>query len=213
MDSAGPTCLYSDDSFIVSPFTDGFQYIPDVPYQQASKVLGISNAATDNSKRDLEPRDFSFPQIGDSCVEGVTLHAHEGLKRRSSPLTRGIHRRQTSALTPGYVTTDDFGTDGDDTPHTKIPNFPQPENFQANASFPADGSLPTKVDLIFVDFIGTSDILPALKSQGATYTAADISYYLPKATFTTNSYLPAYAKLAWQANVPNCPVGAGVGSS
>lgn len=54
------------------------------------------------------------------------------------------------------------------------------------------------------------DVLPALQSLGAKYTIKDVSYYLPK-TFTTNSYLPAYAKIAWQANVPNCPVGQGVG--
>jgi hypothetical protein len=30
-----------DDSFIVSPFQNGFQFIPDVPYKVASQVLGI----------------------------------------------------------------------------------------------------------------------------------------------------------------------------
>lgn len=105
---------------------------------------------------------------------------------------------------------DDFGTDGDDTIHSKIPNYRQPEYFQSNGSFPTTGAAPTTVDLIFLDFIVT-DVLNALKSAGATYTTADVSYYLPK-TFTTNSYLPAYAKLAWQAGVPNCPVGEGVGS-
>ena len=106
---------------------------------------------------------------------------------------------------------DDFGTDGDDTIHSKIAFYPQPEYLQANASFPTDGSEPTTVDLIFLDFI-VADVLSALKSVGAKETASDVSYYLPK-TFTTNSYLPAYAKTAWQANVPICPVGAGVGSS
>ena len=105
--------------------------------------------------------------------------------------------------------TDDFGTDGDDTIHSKIADYPQPNDLQANASFPSDGSEPETVDLIFLDFIA-SYVIPALNSVGASYTTADVSYYLPK-TFTTNSYLPAYAKIAWQANVPNCPVGEGVG--
>jgi hypothetical protein len=39
-----------------------------------------------------------------------------------------------------------------------------------------------------------------------------VAYYVDK-KFTTNSYLPAYAKVAWQKNVPNCPVGEGIGSS
>ena len=71
--------------------------------------------------------------------------------------------------------------------------------------------MPATVDLVFLDYIAT-DVLAALKSAGASYTAADVSYYLPK-SFTTNSYLPAYAKIAWQAGVPNCPVGEGVGAT
>jgi hypothetical protein len=66
------------------------------------------------------------------------------------------------------------------------------------------------VDLVFLDFIA-SYVLPALKSAGGNYTIKDVSYYLPP-NFTTNSYLPEYAKVAWQENMPNCPVGVGIGS-
>lgn len=40
-------------------------------------------------------------------------------------------------------------------------------------------------------------------------TSTSVQQYLP-VSFTTNSYLPAYAKIApaWQANVPNCPISA-----
>jgi hypothetical protein len=124
-----------------------------------------------------------------------------------------IHR-QSTAPSPGYTTTDDFGTDGDDTIHSRIPNYAQPNDLQANASFPTDGSKPEKVDLVFLDFI-VSYILNALngKDVGGNFTKDQVSYYLPK-EFTTNSYLPAYAKVApdWQANVPNCPIGTGIGS-
>ena len=222
-----------DDSFIVSPFTDKFQYIANVPYSTASQVLATVNAAPDSKKRrDLETRDFHFASLqGDSCVDAVTdfHHGHDGLKRRSEPMTRGKDRRQTSTLTPGYVTTgrhflmrtpkgtpsltglDDFGTDGDDTIHSKIPSYSQPQYFQGNGSLPTAGSAPATVDLVFLDYIAP-DILAALISLGARYTLADVSYYLPP-SFTTNSYLPAYAQKFWQANVPKCPVGLGVGSS
>ena len=222
-----------DDSFIVSPFTDAFQYIANVDFTTASQVLAAANAAPDSKKRrDLEARDFHFTSLqGDSCVDAVTdfYHGHDGLKRRSEPMTRGKYRRQTSTLTPGYVTTgtyflinmpertlsltclDDFGTDGDDTIHSKIPSYPQPQYFQGNGSLPTSGSRPATVDLVFLDYIAP-DILAALTSLGAHYTMADVDYYLPK-SFTTNSYLPVYAKQFWQANVPNCPVGLGVGSS
>jgi hypothetical protein len=46
---------------------------------------------------------------------------------------------------------------------------------------------------------------------GGAFSLSQVSYYITK-EFTTNSYLPAYAKVAWQDNVPNCPVGEGIGT-
>ena len=193
-----------DDSFIVSPFTDAFQYIPNVPFNIASQVLaGLNAGPASKFRRDLQTRDFAFSQ-GDSCVDAVES-PFSALIPRDVPLTQGKHRRQTTSLTPGYTTSDDFGTDGDDTVHSKIPFFSQPEYFEGNGSFPTDGSTPATVDLVFLDFIA-EDVIPVLSNLGAKYTDADISYYLPT-TFTTNSYLPLYAKQAWQKNVPNCPIG------
>ncbi|KAF2030876.1 hypothetical protein EK21DRAFT_100181 [Setomelanomma holmii] len=205
-----------DDSFIVSPFDDAFQFIADVPYDQASKVLGILNAGPfQKKKRDLETADFNFSPIladRDTCIDPPLTHQYDGLTRRSKQGGRLI-RRQSTSPTPGYTTTDDFGTDGDDTIHSKIPNYSQPNDLQANASFPTDSSTPATVDLVFLDFIA-SYIVNALNTPdvGGSFSLSQVSYYLPK-SFTTNSYLPAYAKIAWKDNVPNCPVGAGIGSS
>jgi hypothetical protein len=194
-----------DDAFIVSPFTDGFQYIPSVPSSIASQVLTVLNNLPDSKKRDLESRNFgAMSQLShDPCID-PTLGAIEAF---SDLKTRGVQRR-TQVVTPGYTTTDDFGTDGDDTPHSVIPNYPVPDYFQGQGGFPATGT-PTAVDLIFLDFIA-SDALSVLQGLGTAYTAASVSYYLlatgPNA-FTTQDYLLAYAQIAWQANVPNYPVG------
>lgn len=67
------------------------------------------------------------------------------------------------------------------------------------------------VDLVFLNFVTEKFLLPALKSLGTKYTKKDVQNYLPT-TFTTNDYLPEYAKLKWQAGLPNCTVGTGVGS-
>ncbi|MCJ1403633.1 hypothetical protein MMC11_006856 [Xylographa trunciseda] len=231
-----------DDSFIVSPFTDGFQYIPNVPYSQASQVLAALNGNGGDSKRrrELQTRDFSFSSLsGQDCIDDVygAMDGKPSLARRSAPLTRGKHRRQTTTLTPGYTTTgtfppslphsspphphlkyhpltspaprtDDFGTTGDDTIHSAIPYYPQPDYVQANASFPTSGGLPAAVDLVFLDFFAT-DVLPILDGLGGSYTLADVTYYLDPAVFTTQTYLPLYAQAEWQQNVPNCPVGNG----
>nr|POF22076.1 secreted protein [Quercus suber] len=197
-----------DDSFIVSPFTDAFQYIANVPYSAAVQVLPTLNAGA-YEKRSLSSRDLGFYNPGlpelDDCVD-TPSSAGAGLPKRT--IGRVVRRQ---AVSPGYTTTDDFGTDGDDTIHTKIPYYSVPNDFQATGSFPANGSLPSTVDMVFLDFIA-DDVIDALNSAGQSYSTADVSYYLPE-TFTTNSYLPAYAKIApdWQKNVPNCPVGLGVG--
>lgn len=40
-----------DDSFIVSPFSDGFQFIKDVPYSLASQILGVLVSHSDVPSR------------------------------------------------------------------------------------------------------------------------------------------------------------------
>jgi hypothetical protein len=54
----------------------------------------------------------------------------------------------------GYLsrreTSDDWGTDGDDTKHAKIPEYPLPRYWQAQANFPKDKE-PEFVDLVFYD--------------------------------------------------------------
>lgn len=192
-----------------------------MPYNIASQVLGILNAgafqkrSVDSEIRDLDTRDFNFntPLIPiDACTapdDQMKKASGPILHRRTEHLTRNPLHRRAPALNPGYVTTDDFGTNGDDTPHSATPFYSQPNDLQANASFPASG-LPETVDLVFLDFIGANYVIPALAKAGGNYTQQDISYYVDK-EFTTNSYLPAYAKQYWQANVPSCPVGRGVG--
>jgi hypothetical protein len=211
-----------DDSYIVSPFDDRFLFIPNVPYAQASQVLGILNSGPFQkkmkNKRDLSPSDLgiSTPFNGDDgCVNPTSFASSPpaphnkqkpGLKR---PRSRPITRRQTSNLSPGYTTTDDFGTDGDDTPHSPIPKYPVSNDVQANASFPTNGSQPEIVDLVFLDYIASRYVLPALISLGANYSMdADVSYYMPP-DFSTQDYLPEYAKMAWSQG-PSCPVGEGV---
>lgn len=63
----------------------------------------------------------------------------------------GPQRR--TLVTPGYVTHDDFGSDGDDTLHAPIPYHKATALVVANASFAADKSMPQHVDIVFHSFI------------------------------------------------------------
>ncbi|KAI1981992.1 hypothetical protein LOZ53_000756 [Ophidiomyces ophidiicola] len=199
----GPFTL--SDSYIVSPFKNTFNYIPDVPYSIAKQVLGVMNGGTRPLKRYAEQ--YAIPDLSDdnACVN-PPLPKYNAMQKKSELEQTPRHPKpMTPKIYPGYITTDDFGTDGDDTPHSKIPYFEAPYNLQGNASFPANGSMPEKVDVVFTDYIASRAVLPALRQLGANYTTADVKPYLPP-SFTSNDVLPQYARKAWQANIENCPV-------
>ena len=116
-----------DDSYIVSPFADIFVYIPGVPYKIASQLLNTLNtnaafnskrdlsAVEDIHKRDISARDFAWNVIrADDCKSPAP---NSMVARRA---LRPAQKRQQIALTPGYTTTDDFGTDGKILHETKI---------------------------------------------------------------------------------------------
>ena len=154
--------------------------------------------------------------VRDQCID-PPFSPHQSLlsspslprEARFQSDSRSRRRQVTDVpLTPGYTTVDDFGVDGDDTVHSTIPAYSMLNDVAANASFPTDGSLPATVDLVFLDFLA-EDVLVALQSLKSTVQESDVADYVDQ-IFTINSYLPAYAKMAWQANMPRCPMGTGV---
>ena len=71
------------------------------------------------------------------------------LTRREMRERRGPVRRQ-EVITPGYVTKDDWGTDGDDTNHTAVPFMRNPGYYESRGGFPTEGN-PEVVDVVFYD--------------------------------------------------------------
>ncbi|KAI0128403.1 Metallo-dependent phosphatase-like protein [Xylariales sp. AK1849] len=185
-----------DDFFIVSPFEDVFMYVPEVPCSLASTVLGSLNNAGANEKRNLG----SMPIERDICVNPIVapLGARDVLDH--DHLHTAVTRRQVVDLVAGYTTTDDFGTDGDDTAHSQIPQYDIPDFFQGEGGF-GEGGCTDTADLIFLDFI-QSDVLTIL---GSDYSDSDVGYYI-NSTFTTRDYLPLFVEESdiFQAGMPNC---------
>jgi len=103
---AGPFTY--DDSFIVSPFKDSFEYIKDVPYKYASKILALLNAGP-HQKRDNVDRHV-HARTADACP----LDDMSSLTQRAAgmPMKKRIITKRQEVVVPGYTTTDDFGTDG-----------------------------------------------------------------------------------------------------
>ncbi|KAJ5398092.1 hypothetical protein N7509_006205 [Penicillium cosmopolitanum] len=191
-----------DDSYIVCPYTSTFNYIPDVPYSMASKVLDYINNQKAKSKRSMAVDTISSQLLGYDECDNPSPHNATGLLKPKRLFGRIL---ETDTLTPGYVTCDDLGSDGDDTPHSSIPEYTQPAHVQATAGFPSDGE-PDKVDMIFSDFLA-GRIVTALNSYNpvTNYSTNDARLYLPE-NFTTNSFIPRYATMAWQDNINNCKI-------
>lgn len=76
-----------DDSFIVSPFTDSFQFIPNVPFAYTTGLQALLNAGPVYKKREAElsMSDFNFDPMHlmdrDTCVDPPVTHDH--LSKRS----------------------------------------------------------------------------------------------------------------------------------
>jgi hypothetical protein len=175
-----------------------------IPIQQVLKLL--------NSFKVKKARDISTPYQDTSAPQ--LSRAHEICQNPPLPIASNRHYRRslavanqtirTTAYHPGYTTSDDFGTDGDDTLHSPMAwNYTLPNFIQANGTFPVDGSDPKTVDLVFLDFTAKRFILPVLAGLGANYTERDLSFYMPE-NFTSNYYLVEFAKRNWQAGMPNC---------
>lgn len=185
-----------DDNYIVSPFNDIFLYIPDVPYADAQNLLTQLNGGGAD-KRSIGLAAASEDTIfgrSTTCVDPTV-----GLARRDGhDHGMGAVRRQVQE-TSGYTTSDDFGTDGDDTEHVAIPSYTIPNYFGAEANFPESGT-PETVDVVFFDFI-ESYILSYL---GDAYDDSMVTYYISE-NFTAQDYLLPYVENHWAAtNLTTC---------
>ncbi|ATY59228.1 Ser Thr phosphatase family [Cordyceps militaris] len=184
-----------DSTYIVSPFTSGFKYIPDVPYSIARNILALLNGADKIfvEAGGQETKFLTIPQQMFPAGQEPPVHgqedaaAHEDepagddarLELRSTRRGGGNDERP---LVEGYTTTDDVGKDGDDTVHKAVEFHTVPNCIQSAIGFPKDGSEPETVDLVFLDFIQPWIVI-ALKFSGGTQGAGDVEKYID-GTFT-----------------------------
>lgn len=130
----------NDYRYIVSeagqaPAVDNRRLLPLHHYSRLLKDEGRSLVSSDVQKV------FQYPKFEEYMSEDGDFHAMKSRK-----------------LTKGYVTYDDFGHDGDDTPHKPVVNFPVPNVVEAvQVAHQEEDS----VDVVFYDFI-SPNILWAL---------------------------------------------------
>lgn len=184
-----------DSTYIVSPFTSGFRYVKDVPYDKASKLLSILN---NNGQivQDMEPRlqTWMLAPI-EQRYHPMDILAKEAPKTHDG--TGQIPLSVKPQLLPGYTTKDDAGSDGDDTLHTPISFYRVPNVIQSRFDSPSQAGEPDTVDVVYIEFIQPW-LLLAFKFLGLEYTTKDTDVYMEGENLTT--LLAKWVTANWKDN-------------
>lgn len=198
-----------DSTFLISPFISKFNYIPDVPYGVASKVLQLINSGGPVFGAELDTKYLGIPEkmapspFLNKELSRVEVDEHvwptfsdQGVDQH--PLVSEVEIEADSDndepdLVEGYTTKDDFGTDGDDAIHSPIKFYDVPNCFQSKDNFP-EGADPATVDLVFIDYVQPW-IIPALQFSGGDYSTDDIKLYLNK---TLTDVIASWVEAHWK---------------
>lgn len=139
-----------DTRYTVSPFENNWVSVC-VPKAVAVRIADKLNEKTYISGQFLRPAHQWFSTSSE---------------KRQQPFSLPKFQESDRKLTKGYVTHDDFGVSGDDTPHKPVVNFPVPNVVQSVAISPeaSDDSL---VEVVFYSFI-SSNVEWALSELGSS---------------------------------------------
>ena len=193
-----------DSTYIVYPFENGFRFIKDVPFSVAKKLLVVLNVGVPQiqehvlrSKSPVSSQQLNIKQ------EFVTLKS--ALPLNQVPLTD-----EDPNLIPGYTTTDDAGSDGDDTIHSPIKFYQAPNCIESRIRFPSidargnntvdgaqDSEDPETVDLVYLDFLHPY-FLSALQFLGTDYKEEDTNVYMKGANL--KSLITNWVKNNWSGS-------------
>jgi 2',3'-cyclic-nucleotide 2'-phosphodiesterase (5'-nucleotidase family) len=191
-----------DSTFIVSPFTSGFRYLKNVPYDKAQlmlevlnkqpQVLHASQHGGESSRTTLAPPEqLAYPE---DVVVDQTWPLFSGSGSDQISLSDD---KPAKPLVPGYTTKDDAGTDGDDTIHAPISFYRVPNCIQALVS--ANSSeIPEKVDLVYIDFIERYMVLAANFAGLDVDFAKESDVYMPGMTMT--NLILDWVKTHWKCD-------------
>ena len=170
-----------DSAFIVSPFTSGFQYVQDVPFSKAMKLIDVLNNGA-QMLQEMNPKLREWA-LGPIHQQGRKIE----LSTRETSHTFDVHQIPMGSkpkLSPGYTTEDDAGSDGDDTEHSPIPFYKVPNVVQSRVDAPSLTGDPKTVDMVYDSFIEPW-LLLAFRYLGLNYTIADTQVYMEGEDLTT----------------------------
>jgi hypothetical protein len=182
-----------DTTLIVCPFDNQFNYIRDVPFSVAKKVLPLLNAGGQVFAAAAEEEGLQSwrlaPPMQMSMPDDIPWEDYNSLAAMRASMDRNKAQHavggesEAPKLVPGYTTRDDAGHAGDDTVHSPITFYRVPNCIQAEISFPQQGD-PETVDLVFLDFVEPWILLALRYVGGGQYGKDDVESYMDGRSFT-----------------------------
>jgi hypothetical protein len=192
-----------DTKFLVSPFTSGFRYIPDVPYEAARQVIKLLNNEGPIVLDMMNQKTFLYPpEVHAARYRPHMLSSPEIAYASQAPWQQVLKGDEPETF-PGYTTKDDAGTDGDDTIHSQIEFYSVPNCIQSTIGIETeDDHLPETVDLAYNEFI-QKWILLALEYTGQKYTSDDTKSWGGGKSFT--DIMTDWVEEQWGTKEEKCP--------
>ncbi|KAI8966434.1 ser/Thr protein phosphatase family [Daldinia sp. FL1419] len=209
-----------DSTYLISPFISKFNYVPEVPYAIASKVLELLNSGGQVFGGALDTKYLTIPEqavpqspffktaseIDDEAM--YSLFMQQGSMQKPLSGAASLSKpdegqgKEDPELVGGYTTRDDLGDDGDDAVHSPIKFYNVPNCIQSKISFPAPinestpAPDPETVDLVFIDYVQPW-VITALKFSGGDYSTEDVKVY---SNNTLTDVVAGWVKEHWEKN-------------
>lgn len=182
-----------DTTFIISPFTNRFRYVKGVPYEKVQLIMEVLNKQSKvlqtNQARWEEGLPPMSPPEQMAYTEDRIVEDDDPLDRQAAVHPVGSHQaplathERDATLVPGYTTTDDAGTDGDDTIHAPVSFYRVPNCIQTLLSANASG-VPETVDLVYIEFLQPYLVLAAKFARLDVDFGQESEVYMPSMTLT-----------------------------
>jgi hypothetical protein len=181
-----------DTMWIISPFTNEFRYVKNVPYDKVQLIMEVLNkqpqVLASSSEETFDGVNALGPPAQVKHLDSVFANPEPsnewpGLDMAGTGQMPLSAENPSGAVVPGYTTQDDAGDDGDDTIHSPISFYRVPNVFQATLSANASAT-PETVDLVYIEFLQSYLTLAAKFAQLDLDFAKESESYMPGSTLT-----------------------------
>lgn len=181
-----------DSLYILCPFTSGFRYLKDVPYDKAQLIVEVLNEQPQillGSQHSAHYPIWSFaPPEQAAYLHDIVVSDDDSRPSFASKVSQALlswssQSHSKPKLLPGYTTKDDGGSDGDDTIHSPISFYRVPNCIQASVSSNSSAT-PDTVDLVYIDFIERYITLAAKIASFDIDVPRNSDVYMPSMSLT-----------------------------